>query len=122
MAKTTRPVMKLEVADEIRGRLEDARRRLLRTVATTDEELATLEAHQAGSPPEDVATEVASAVLSRLEGREKHELDAIDEARARLAAGTYGTCQGCHGAIPIERLRAMPATRYCVTCQTRQER
>jgi DnaK suppressor protein len=122
MAKTTRPVMKLEVADEFRGRLEDARRRLLRTVATTDEELATLEAHQAGGPPADVPTEVASAVLSRLEGREKHELDAIDEARARLAAGTYGMCQSCHGAIPIKRLRAMPATRYCITCQTREER
>lgn len=64
-------------------------------MTTTDEELATLERHQPGNPAEDAATELASAVLSRLEGRQKHELDAIDAARARLAAGTYGTCEGC---------------------------
>ena len=122
MTRTGKHAMKIAVVDELRRRLDEARRRFLRTVATTDEELATLEAHQAGSPPEDVPAEVASTVLSQLEGREKHELDAIDEARARLAAGTYGTCQGCHGAIPLARLRAMPTARYCVACQHREER
>ena len=114
--------MKLDLVEEFRRRLDDARREVFQTVATTDEELATLEAHQAGSPPEDAATNLASSVLSRLEGREKHELDAIDAARARLAAGTYGACEGCHCPIPLARLRAMPAARYCVTCQHREER
>jgi DnaK suppressor protein len=113
---------RVDLVEEFRRRLDDARRSILHGVATTDEELATLEAHQAGSPPEDVATELATAVLSRLEGREKHELDAIDEARARLAAGTYGVCEACHRAIPIARLRAMPTARYCVACQHREER
>ena len=114
--------MKLDLVEEFRRRLDDARWEIFRTVATTDKELATLEAHQAGNPPEDAATELASAVLSRLEGREKHELDAIDAARARLAAGTYGACEGCHRPIPLARLRAMPTARYCVTCQHREER
>jgi DnaK suppressor protein len=65
---------------------------------------------------------VAGTLLSRLEGREKHELDAIDAARARLAAGTYGACDGCHRPIPLARLRAMPTALYCVTCQYREER
>lgn len=60
-----------EVVAEIRRRLAQARREIYATVATTADELATLEAHQAGSPPEDVVTEMASAILSRLEGREK---------------------------------------------------
>jgi DnaK suppressor protein len=115
---TTKP----DAVDEFGRRLADARRRILRTVTTTDEELATLESHQAGAPSEDAPTELAAAILSRLEGREKHELDAIDEALARLAAGTFGTCQGCHRPIPIARLRAMPAARYCVACQHREER
>lgn len=108
--------------EEFQRLLAHARREIHARVATTDDELATLEAHQAGNPPEDATTEIASAILSRLEGREKHELDEIDAAQARLAAGTYGACQGCHGAIPLERLRAVPSTRYCVTCRRHEER
>jgi DnaK suppressor protein len=111
-----------ELVEEVRRRLAQARREIYATFATTDEELATLEVHQPGSPPEDVVTETASAVLSRLEGREKHELDEIDAAQARLAAGTYGTCEGCGRPIPLERLRAVPTARYCVACQRREER
>jgi len=108
--------------EEFRRRLAAARSEIHARVATTDDELATLEAHQAGNPPEDVTTEIASALLSRLEGREKHELDEIDAAQARLAASTYGACEGCYGAIPLERLRAVPTTRHCVTCQRHEER
>lgn len=107
--------------EEIRQRLARARRDVYATVATTDDELATLEAHQPGSPAEDVVTETASAILSRLEGREKHELDEIDAAQARLAAGTYGSCEKCRRPIPLGRLRAVPAARHCVACQRREE-
>jgi DnaK suppressor protein len=107
--------------EEFRQRLRDARRRVFRTVATTDEELATLEAHQAGGLGEDAVTELASAVLSRLEGREKHELDEIDAAQARLEAGTFGVCEGCHHSIPLARLRARPTARLCVSCQSHEE-
>lgn len=37
-------------------------------------------------------------------------------ATDRLAAGTYGTCEGCGGAIGDERLHALPTTRSCVRC------
>ena len=119
---TARNALAGELVEEMRRRLAQARRDILATVATTDEELATLEAHQPGSPGEDVVSETASAILSRLEGREKHELDEIDAAQARLAAGTYGTCEGCRHPIPLERLRAVPIARYCVACQRREER
>ena len=119
---TIKSAMTTDLVGEFRRRLEEARGEILRTVAKTDEELATLEARQAGGPSADVTTEMASAVLSRLEGRQKHELDAIDAARARLAAGTYGVCEGCHRPIPLARLRAMPATCFCVACQHGEER
>lgn len=37
-----------------------------------------------------------------------------DEARRRLDAGRYGTCERCGVPISDDRLRAMPSTRYCV--------
>ena len=40
----------------------------------------------------------------------------IDEALARLAAGTYGTCVRCDRTIALARLEARPATPTCVDC------
>jgi RNA polymerase-binding transcription factor len=120
--KTTSGAMEPHLVQEFVRRLDEARREVFRTVAKTDEELATLEGHQAGGPIEDVPNDAAAAILSRLEGQEKHELDEIVAARARLAAGTYGACEGCHRPIPLARLRAMPTARSCVACRQREER
>jgi RNA polymerase-binding transcription factor DksA len=43
----------------------------------------------------------------------------VDEALARVADGTYGYCIDCGGGIPLERLRALPATKRCVGCSQR---
>jgi DnaK suppressor protein len=107
--------------EELRGRLLAARDELLRTVATTDEELATLEAHQPGGPIEDVAHDEALAILSRVDDRERHALDEIFIAFAKLGTDLYGICEGCGGKLPLARLRAMPTARYCLACQTRGE-
>ncbi|MDX6375612.1 MAG: DnaK suppressor protein [Nocardioidaceae bacterium] len=42
----------------------------------------------------------------------------IDAAMKRLEAGTYGTCEGCGGAIGEDRLEARPAARTCIRCAT----
>jgi RNA polymerase-binding protein DksA len=110
------------VVEEFERRLREARREVWRTVAGTDEELATLEAHQAGAPGEDAGTDSVTGVLSRLDGAERHLLDEIDAAQARLAAGTFGTCEQCGHAIPLARLRAVPTARRCVACERAVER
>ncbi len=46
----------------------------------------------------------------------RRELVEIDAALARIADGTYGTCEACGGAIGRDRLRALPEVRRCVTC------
>lgn len=107
--------------EELRRRLTDARRDLLRTLVLTDGELSTLEGHQVGPRAEDAATATVRGILSRLEGQQKHELDDIEDALARLADGTYGACQGCGVAITPVRLSAMPAARHCVECQRKLE-
>jgi DnaK suppressor protein len=43
------------------------------------------------------------------------DLREVDAALERLDEGTYGRCEQCAAAIPVERLAALPATRYCVT-------
>ena len=38
----------------------------------------------------------------------------IDAAEARLAEGTYGTCEVCGTSIPDARLEARPTARACI--------
>ena len=109
------------VQEELRAGLRDARSRLLRTAATTEEELAALEAREPGAPIEGAARQEVVGVLARLDARERSEIEEIDAALVRLRAGTYGACEGCGGSIPLPRLRAIPATRHCLTCQVIRE-
>jgi RNA polymerase-binding protein DksA len=110
------------IVKEFERRLRQARREVWRTVVRTDNELATLEAHQAGAPTEDASTVTAAGVLSRLDGVERRLLDEIDGAQARLAAGTFGVCERCGKSIPLARLRAVPSARLCVACERDAER
>lgn len=109
------------LVEEFSRRLREARYALLRTLAITDDEIATLERHEAGAVVEDAATETMATILARLEGRQKHELDEIEDAAVRLEAGTFGLCERCARAIALARLRAMPATRHCLECQQKAE-
>ncbi|MEV0810488.1 TraR/DksA family transcriptional regulator [Micromonospora sp. NPDC050200] len=75
-------------------------------------------------------------VYGRLPGHGGYDPDALqalaataregiaDTAQAlrRMSEGTYGGCEGCHNDIPLDRLRALPHVRYCVSCQRRQPR
>ena len=40
----------------------------------------------------------------------------IDDALARVDAGSYGRCERCHLSITPARLEAIPHARHCVRC------
>ena len=50
----------------------------------------------------------------------REDLAEIQAALARLADGSYGTCQACGQQISPERLSARPAARTCVGCRPRR--
>lgn len=66
----------------------------------------------------DLLFDLDNAEVSRDVG----ELRAIEAAFARLADGSYGTCQDCGSDIAYERLRAQPTATRCVQCQQVHER
>ena len=111
----------MTLAPEFRRRLLEARKTLLRTVTGTDEEIADLEAAAPGDTTDRAGAASATLLASRLAGQDKRELDEIAEALRRLASGIFGACVTCHEPIGLPRLRAVPATRFCVRCQAAQE-
>jgi RNA polymerase-binding transcription factor DksA len=50
----------------------------------------------------------------------KRALVEIDAALLRLSRGTFGACELCGRPIPIHRLSAIPAIRWCLSCERSQ--
>jgi RNA polymerase-binding transcription factor len=46
----------------------------------------------------------------------------VERALERLNEGSYGWCERCGNAIPVERLAAFPSATLCVTCKQLEER
>jgi RNA polymerase-binding transcription factor DksA len=95
--------------------------------AATQARIAALEAQVAGivetasassgddeHDPEGQTIAYDRAQAQALLERARVDLEEVDAAVARLAAGTYGICEVCGRVIPGERLEARPAARRCV--------
>ncbi|WP_261393890.1 TraR/DksA C4-type zinc finger protein [Microbacterium esteraromaticum] len=66
--------------------------------------------------PEGVTLSSEWSRLSALSDAADGELRQIDDALARLDAGTYGICAQCGERIPAARLEVRPFARLCVPC------
>lgn len=58
---------------------------------------------------------------SQLAALESRVLEKIEKAILLIREGRYGKCEICNRSIPITRLKALPFTPYCVTCQRLHE-
>jgi DnaK suppressor protein len=54
--------------------------------------------------------------IDALVGSLRDTLSDVEDALAKIEAGTYGSCEQCSGPIGDARLEAMPAARLCMTC------
>ncbi len=54
----------------------------------------------------------------QLAGQARAAIEEIDRALAKVANGTYGTCERCHQPIPKPRLKALPYAALCVACKS----
>ena len=61
-------------------------------------------------------------VAAALTAHEQRELQAVNDALARLAGPGFGSCADCHNDIPFDRLKAEPWARRCVPCESSHER
>ncbi|MBW1834154.1 MAG: TraR/DksA C4-type zinc finger protein [Deltaproteobacteria bacterium] len=50
---------------------------------------------------------------------DQDEIEDIDLALCRVAAGSYGICESCEKLISLKRLEALPATLLCRRCARR---
>lgn len=118
LAKTT--------LDRFKKRLEEERERLEEQVADYERVLEEARMTESSSDrsPEPGNAEASSMKLEYAKelSIEQNTLDLLSKANRaleRVEAGTYGLCEACGKAIPIERLEALPYSNLCVECAAR---
>lgn len=71
----------------------------------------------------DVAAEDSQAAVTEVATEKAaRELRDIAAALRRIDEGEYGLCEDCGDPVDERRLLALPATRYCTSCQSVHER
>lgn len=66
----------------------------------------------------DLLSDIAQAEVAR----DVREVQDINAAQARIAAGTYGVCIDCGRPIGKKRLEAYPTAKRCIEDQQRREK
>ncbi|WP_067620811.1 TraR/DksA C4-type zinc finger protein [Alicyclobacillus acidiphilus] len=111
---------------ELTAAREDARERIAKHRESADlgdsmpDEISELSMYD--NHPADVASELflrGMAVGDTV--RDEAHLEEIEAALRRMDEGTYGQCVDCGETIPMDRLQAMPTTKYCIDCQKAEE-
>ena len=101
----------LERRDEIIGRRDQAR-------ANLDEQIM----GAPGDTADESVLDTSADYFLKLANTHQVELLEIRDAFERMHRGVYGICASCENPIAIERLRRLPYARYCVDCQSQNER
>jgi DnaK suppressor protein len=115
--------------DHLRDELLEHRERLLGTIkhheignSSLIEETGELMSSSADNHLADTASETYERELDEgLEEDARAQLRQVEEALARIEAGTYGTCAACGKEIPEERLEAVPWTTLCIDDARKQQ-
>lgn len=113
---------------EIQDLLLDRSRLLESDLAGLENETSGEAAERSGAPssaPGHLAELASDAsgkdvLYGQLESQ-SGELWEVRDALERLETGAFGLCDYCEEAIPIERFRAIPYTRLCVSCKSKEE-
>lgn len=102
--------------NELRQRLCQRRRELLHRyqdeLERVEEELAARDVEVVEQSSEDWDVRV----LSSLAHTDIKAIAALNDAIARVDAGTYGVCVHCGERISVARLEALPEATACIDC------
>jgi RNA polymerase-binding protein DksA len=112
--------------EKFRAQLEQMRTDLQAELADLQQQTANVDQSEGygvkNHPAEDASEmflrERNLAITSGL----RQELQEVEHALKRIAAGTYGNCEVCGEPIMPERLEARPAAALCIRHQRERER
>jgi DnaK suppressor protein len=114
--------MNKELLDSMTELLRSQRRTYLQEFKSAETHLESIAEERESELEEHAQEEQSARLLNRLDDRTLRAVREIDAALERILKGTYGKCERCRKAIPLARLRALPAARFCKRCAGQNER
>ena len=112
--------------ERFRKRLEEERDHLEVQIAEYEREIEEARMTEASSDrsPDPGNAEASSVKLEYAKelSIEQNTIDLLGKVRhalLRIEAGSYGICESCGKAIPVQRLEALPYATLCVECASR---
>lgn len=121
-AAMPKPKSKVPFKKEITQKLLQAKTRIIQEVSQKVKSESNTLKFEIGDIY-DIASSERDRELSLILGdRDREKLSEIDDALGRINDSTYGVCEECGEQIAEDRLRALPFTRVCVECQSRNEK
>jgi len=113
---TVLDAIKLErLGAQLSQQRDDLRREIEEYGADPDSDEVSFES-DAGFSDRSHSTEERARVIAVVRAL-RSNLHDVDRALAKIAAGTYGTCERCGDPIAEERLDAIPWALLCIDCK-----
>ena len=106
--------------EEIKLKLDEMRQNLSKNVE--DKKNLDMLEPEVGDSIDQATQSLDKEILFELSDNERKTLDSIDAALRKMDNGAYGLCEHCKGNIEKKRLKALPAARYCLPCQSGAEK
>jgi len=113
--------MRKQELTRVRAALEGQLAELLGHGIETVHEMAGQGGEELPDPNDRASRETDRSHALRLRDRDRKLIAKIEEALARIDAGTFGRCESCGGRISPARLRARPVTTLCIDCKREAE-
>ena len=114
--------MEKKKLEQFKKRLEERQRELRESVTRTEEDGRTTDL---GEIAQDIADRASNSYqkefLFHKSNNDRHLLQMVESALARIREGSFGECIACGEEINSKRLEAVPWTRHCIACQEKQE-
>ncbi|HEX7012258.1 MAG TPA: TraR/DksA family transcriptional regulator [Steroidobacteraceae bacterium] len=113
--------------DHLRQLMDERRARELEEIRSVaerarDDRQQTALAGPAADRLDEALREIAQSSYYAIVRQNVEDVRDIEEARKRMAAGTYGVCTDCGREIGYQRLLAYPTAKRCINCQMEVER
>ncbi|MBI5468843.1 MAG: TraR/DksA family transcriptional regulator [Deltaproteobacteria bacterium] len=113
---------KVPFKKEITQKLLDSKNKILQEVSQKIKNESNVLKFEIGDIYDIASNERVRELTLILGDRDREKLSEIEDALDRIKDSSYGDCEECGEPITENRLRALPFTRVCVECQSRNER
>lgn len=108
----------LKKREEIASEINNIARENLKSQKEASGDLSGYSYHMADMASDSYDRELSLNIASG----EQEIIYEIDEALKRIGEGKYGRCPSCNKRIPAKRLKALPYAKYCIQCQSKEEK